>query len=716
VSRLSACSLTRLLRTALIAAIFTICVVALPQKGTAATSEPVTSPALTAKLITVQNGVPSGANTISAGLHLELGEGWKTYWRSPGEVGFPPSLDWTGSDNIALVDFMWPAPKRFTAFGIENFGYEDEVVFPLQIVLDEPGEQAVLNTKVNLLVCSDICVPVDFALTLPLSKGNDIDRESGDLIAGALARVPIEDVAGITSAIAFINPDRTTLTVEVQADTGFAQPDIFPELGEGTALGKPDIRLGKSGRTLWSEFPILAMNDATWKAPTITVTDGALRAFTIIPELGKTATPPPFAQGTTAPPPSELLWIALIAFLGGFILNGMPCVLPVLSIKLSSALKYTTRDRRAIQAGFLAAASGVMVFMWGLAAILFTLQSMGVAVGWGLQFQNPLFLTLMILVLAVFSANLFGMFEFSLPASLQTHLAGTGRGAGLGADFLTGLFGAVMATPCSAPFLGTAIAFALAGRGIDIALVFTALGLGLALPYLVVAVAPGLATALPKPGRWMAWLKAFLGALLVGTALWLIWVMVGVAGLYAALAVVALSAVLVALLSFQASGAGFRGASAVAIVVAAFGSTVYLAGDQDRPSLEKTVISWVSFDRGEIARNVSRGDVVFVDVTADWCLTCKANKALVLERDPALSALRAPDVIPMQADWTRPDDRILRFLESHDRFGIPFNAVFGPGAPDGIILSEILSAVAVVDALERARNESAETQLLQASQ
>jgi len=700
----------------MIVATFTICVVALPQKGLAASSEPVTSPALTAKLITVQDGVPSGATTISAGLHLELGEGWKTYWRSPGEVGFPPSLDWTSSDNIALVDFLWPAPKRFTAFGIENFGYEGEVVFPLQIVLDEPGERAVLNTKVNLLVCSDICVPVNFVLTLPLSEGNGIDRESGDLIASALARVPTDDVAGISSAIAFINPDRTTLTVEVQADIGFVQPDIFPELGEGTALGKPDIRLGKNGRTLWSEFPILAMNDATWKAPTITVTDGALRAFTIIPELSKTATPPPFVQETMAPVTSELLWITLIAFLGGVILNGMPCVLPVLSIKLSSALKYTTRDRRTIQAGFLAAASGVMVFMWGLAAILFTLQSMGVAVGWGLQFQSPLFLTLMIFVLAVFSANLFGMFEFSLPASLQTRLAGTGRGGGLGADFLTGLFGAIMATPCSAPFLGTAIAFALAGRGIDIALVFTALGLGLALPYLVFAVAPGLVIAVPKPGRWMVWLKAFLGALLVGTALWLIWVMAGVASLYAAFAVVALSAALVALLSFKTSGTGLRGVGAVAIIVAAFGSTTYFADDQDRPALKKTVISWVTFDRSEIARYVSRGDVVFVDVTADWCLTCKANKALVLERDPTLSALQAPNVTAMQADWTRPDERILRFLESHDRFGIPFNAVFGPGAPDGIILSEILSADAVADALKKAQKESVEPQLLQAFQ
>jgi suppressor for copper-sensitivity B len=715
VSKLLIRSRTKRLGKALLVAFCTLCIFSLPDIGVAATSQPVTSPALTANLITVQNGVPTGANTISAGLHLELGNGWKTYWRSPGEVGFPPSLDWTGSDNVASVEFLWPAPKRFTAFGIENFGYEGDVVFPLQIVLTEGGKPALLNARVDLLVCSDICVPLDFDLTLALGTGNDIDRTSGELIAAALAGVPVNSSAGISSALAHIDPGRTTLTIALQSDAAFNQPDIFPELGEGTALGKPEIQRGADGRSLWSAFPILAMSETTWQVPNITITDGTARAFTITPEISETALPPLFAPNAEIPDVSELLWIALVAFLGGLILNAMPCVLPVLSIKISSSLKYTARDRRNIQAGFLAAAAGVMVFMWGLAAALFALQSLGVAVGWGLQFQNPFFLALMIFVLAIFSANLFGLFEIALPSSLQTRLANTGRGTGLGADFFTGLFGAVMATPCSAPFLGTAMAFALAGRGIDIALVFTALGLGLASPYLVIAAAPGMAKALPKPGRWMVWLKSFLGALLVGTALWLIWVMVGVAGPYATFTVTALSAMLVALLSFQVPDNRLRAAGSAATVVAAFGATFFLSGGPDRPAVEKTAISWVTFDRSEIARSVSRGEVVFVDVTADWCLTCKANKAIVLEREPVLSALQGQDVIRMQADWTRPDERILRFLESQDRYGIPFNAVYGPGAPNGIVLSEILNSSSVIEALEGAREQEAEPQQLGAS-
>ena len=643
--------------------LFGLALFALSGAADAAVSRTFESTALSARLITAQDGVPPGAATVSAGLQVELESGWKTYWRSPGEVGIPPAVDWAGSENVASVEFLWPAPTRFTAFGIENFGYEDEVVFPLQIALQRPGEPASLNAKVSLLVCSDICVPVDFDLSLGLSPGSGIDRTSGDLIAAALKRVPAAaEAAGVSGAIAHIDDNRTTLTIEMSAGDGLRNPDAFPELGPGTALGKPDIRLGDGGALLWAEFPILSVDEATLTDPVVTVTDGPGRAFTVVPQAVAGPPAPPFTLRAFAPAISDLLWIAAAAFLGGLILNVMPCVLPVLSIKLSSALKHQGSASATIRVGFLAAAAGVMVFMWALAAILYALQGVGVTVGWGLQFQNPVFLALMILVLAVFAANLFGAFEVALPAGIQTRLANSGAGKGHAADFLTGLFGAVMATPCSAPFLGTAVAFALAGRGVDIAIVFTALGLGLALPYLLVAAAPGLARALPRPGRWMVWLKIVLGGLLAGTAIWLVWVMTGVAGTSAAFTVVGLSAVLVLLLSLRGQAPVLRTTGAVAVLALTLAAPPYLADTSSRAPQGGEVIAWTAFDRGDIARRVSRGEVVFLDITADWCLTCKANKALVLEREPVLSALNAPDVTPMQADWTRPDERISRFL------------------------------------------------------
>ena len=249
-----------------------------------------------------------------------------------------------------------------------------------------------------------------------------------------------------------------------------------------------------------------------------------------------------------------------------------------------------------------------------------------------------------------------------------------------------------------------AIAFALAGRGVDILIVFSALGLGLASPYLRVAAMPGMIAVLPKPGRWMIGLKLFLGFLLLGTAIWLLWVLNGVAGPLATAVVGVLSVLLNVILTRPVLPPIRRRAAGIVLAVLPVISAWLLA--QDAPTSADTPsdrIPWVAFDRGEIARRVSRGEVTFLDITADWCLTCKANKALVLEREPVLSVLIGGEVTAMQADWTRPDERISRFLESHNRYGIPFNAVYGPGAPDGIVLSEILSSQDVLAAFENAR-------------
>ncbi|WP_300514219.1 protein-disulfide reductase DsbD domain-containing protein [Aliiroseovarius sp.] len=686
--------------------------------GLAASSEEFTSKPVAARIITAQDGVPPGAETLSAGLSLKLADGWKTYWRSPGEVGIPPKIDWAGSENVADVEMLWPAPERFTAFGIENFGYHEEVVFPLNITLEEPGKPVDLAGAVKLLVCSEVCVPQNFDLSLSLPLGTSIDSLSAGRISDFLARVPLEgDQTGITRAIASVDVDQTALTLEMESTTAFEAPDVFAELGEGTALGKPDIRLGDGGRRLWAQIPILTVLEEKYHDPVLTVTDGPGRALTLTPQLDPVPPKPPFNLEQLVPGLDQLAWIAIIAFLGGMILNIMPCVLPVLSIKLSSAIKAHGRDTGSVRRGFLVAAAGVMVFMWALAAILFVLQQFGFAVGWGLQFQNPIFLTLMFLVLAVFSANLFGLFEFRLPSGLQSRLAGAGGSSGYGADFATGFFGAVLATPCSAPFLGTAIAFALAGRGVDILIVFTALGLGLAAPYLLVAALPRLVTLLPKPGRWMIWLKLVLGLLLLGTSLWLAWVLVGVAGPQAAAAVIGSTFILMVILSSRPSPSLMRRASVLLFIALPLLSAAYLSRTaQPAQSIADSVINWVVFDRGDIARRVSRGEVVFLDVTADWCLTCKANKALVLERDPVLTALRGDRTVAMQADWTQPDERIARFLEANNRYGIPFNAVYGPGAPNGIVLSEILSSQEVLAALETARGSGVQSSTLSLGQ
>jgi suppressor for copper-sensitivity B len=685
--------------------------VLVPLPTFAATSQEVRTDALTARLVSAQDGVPEGAKTISAALHLKLGKGWKVYWRSPGEVGIPPSIDWTGAENVANISFNWPAPHRFTAFGIENFGYEGEVAFPLQVELAEPGKAATLAGVVSLLVCSEVCVPSDFTLSLQLLPGGGIDQSAAKLIATWSDKIPMEaQAAGIRTSRVHIDDGRTSLTVALEHGGTFDQPDVFPELGDGNALGKPDIRANSN--VIWAQFPILSVNEATLSAPAITVTDPSGLAATLTPEVVASAPAPPFALAGEKRSVMQMVGIAAVALLGGLVLNVMPCVLPVLSIKLSSAVKMQSRDVVSVRLGFLAAAAGVMVFMIGLAAILYGLQAVGVRVGWGVQFQSPIFLSIMVIILSLFTANLFGGFEISLPLGLQSGMANVGGRHGHGGDFLTGMFAAVMATPCSAPFLGTAVAFALSGRGVDIAVVFISMGLGLSLPYLLVAARPGIVTRLPKPGRWMIGIKAMMGVLLGVTALWLLWVLVGVAGPWPSATLAALSILLMLIVSWARLGARMRWSSAALVAVLALGAPALVPSvvSQAQPDVEK--IAWITFARADIAQRVSRGEVVFVDVTADWCVTCKANKALVLEREPVLSALAEIGVTPMQADWTRPDEKILRYLERFNRFGIPFNAVYGPGAPEGIVLSEILSSQAVLNALERARENTPTARLL----
>ena len=673
----------------------------LGQPVIAAVSERLGGEAVSGRLVTAENGVPPDAETLSGGLDLNLGEGWKTYWRSPGEVGIPPAISWEGSKNVASVELLWPMPKRFRAFGIENFGYDKHVTFPLQVRLSDPGAPVALRASVDLLVCSDICVPQTLDLALDLSSGSGIDTASADLIAGAADRVPDAEAAGIEAGTAYIDENRTALTIAVRSNTRFSDPDVFPEL-EGAAFGAPDIRLGDSGKLLWARLPVLSASDDQADLA-VTVTDG-LRAGTLATPWADQAPTPPFALDQVVPGMSELAWIALVAFLGGLILNVMPCVLPVLSIKVSSAMSMHGYAPGRVRTGFLASALGVLVFMWVLAAGTILAKSAGFAVGWGLQFQNPVFLAAMIGVLALFAANMFGFFEISLPQSWSTAITRGETRHGYAGDVATGAFAAILATPCSAPFLGTAIAFALAGRAVDVAVVFTALGLGLALPYLLLATRPSLVRALPRPGRWMLGLKIVLGGLLAITAAWLIWVLVGVAGNLTAAFVTGLVVVAIVLASQAHRLPGFIvAASLVAIGAGALAAPVLITTE---PPASVASTQWQPFDRSAIARRVSTGELVFVDVTADWCLTCKANKALVLDRSPVADALAGPDIVPMQADWTRPDPEIARYLESHGRYGIPFNIVYGPGAPNGIALPELLTSDAVLDALRSAESRT----------
>jgi len=683
-----------------------------PARAAAAESGWAATPEARARLV---SGVSATGVEGAApfGLEFVLKEGWKAYWRAPGPQGYPPRLDWTGSENLADARIVWPQPHRFTILGYDSIGYKNGVTLPLQLRFADPAQPAKLRLVVDYLTCAEICIPqtAELALDLPAGPAEPtshafaIDRARGQAPAppGAGARIERAWLAGPT--------DTPSLVAEVAAaGADPAAVDLFMDGLSGYFFAAPKVERIGDGR--------LRLTAAALEAPETPAAVGAEASYVL--SLGDRAIEqtvaliaPPAAlapasrvpTAASAAAPGFLLMLG-VALLGGLILNVMPCVLPVLGIKLMGALKHAEAGRAAVRRGFLASAAGIVVSFAALAAGAVALKAGGVAVGWGMQFQQPLFVAGMAVVMTLFAANLWGAFEFATPeaanrASARLPSDGSGAGGHGWGAFWTGVLATALATPCSAPFVGVALGFALSRGAVEIVSIFLAMGVGLAAPYLLTAAVPSVARALPRPGRWMAHVRWFMGAAVAATGAWLLWVLWRQTGTVAAAAALAAGLVAVAAIVW---GRGLRwgyAAGALAAGLAAVWLTAAPTGMAARES-GAPAIAWVGFDEAEISRRVAAGEVVLVDVTAEWCVTCKWNKAAVLSQAP-VADLFAGDVTPMQADWTRPDPAIGAYLAKFGRYGIPFNAVYGPGAPDGLPLPELLNDDVVLDAVKKAQ-------------
>lgn len=644
----------------LLAAAIQVCPAPARAETETVSSETVTTDQTTVRLISAVTGT-GDLTSIPLGLQFTLKPGWKTYWRSPGDAGYALTIDYQGSRNLAGADIAWPAPHRFQLFGLQTFGYSNEVVFPISARPQEPGQPMTIRAQVSYLVCETVCIPYTANLTLAMPAAPADLSDDAPLINKFRSLVPGDGARAGMRLTQFGTTTDGRLVADLASDgQRFAMPDIVIEGPAGFEFGAPNAEISDEGMRARLIVPVTR----TDKAPklsesdlTITVVDGdrALEQKIRPSVTGIIADSDAVGWARWV----HLVPILAIALFGGLILNVMPCVLPVLALKLAGVADHAGADRRTIRLSFVATAAGVLAAFLLLALALVGLKAVGATIGWGIQFQQPIFLVLLILVCLTFAANLTGWFEIPLPAfigSAGEALDKSSTGA-LGKSFLTGMLATLMATPCSAPFVGTAVGFALARGAGDILLIFAMLGLGLALPYIVVALLPGMIAWLPKPGRWMLWLKRVLALALIGSALWL--------------------------------------GSILAIQLG------LLPGQQAEASRD-SAITWQPFEEARIAPLVHDGKVVFVDVTAAWCVTCQANKRLVTDRQPVAGQLQQPGVVAMQADWTKPDDKIARYLADHGRYGIPFNIVYGPGAPLGIVLPELLTSDAVVAALQRA--------------
>lgn len=622
-------------------------------------------------------------------LTVELKPGWKTYWRSPGEGGVAPKIAWPQG---VTDSWSWPVPSRFDISGMTTQGYHDKVTIP--IVLDGVKGDT-LDGTLTLSTCSNVCLLTDYPLHLDFTQ--PVDDGFRHAFDRAMQAVP--GSSGVSADLSAWLSDGN-LVVTGTTDGKWDNPGIYFDPLEGDILpGEPAIK--HDGNSLRVSVPV---TDEWGDKPTslegkrlsFVLTNGSDAQQTTM-TVGATPAEPSAPGGTGK--------MVLFALLGGLILNLMPCVLPVMGMKLNSILQAGS-DRRVIRLRFLATSAGILTSFMLLAAMVTGLKLAGASLGWGIQFQNPWFIGLMVTVTFLFALNLFGTFEMLLPSAATGRLA-TAGGAGLGGSFCEGMFATLLATPCSAPFLGTAVAFALGAPLHALWLIFLMLGVGMSLPWLFVALVPKTAMLLPKPGRWMNTLKAILGLMMLASSLWLATLLSLHLGAMVS-QIVVLVLIVVALVLFTLKGQTSSPLFwIVVIALSAFGGYQLrgvFTSPPDAPAQHiAETIPWQPLSEDAIQQALSQGKRVFVDISADWCVTCKVNEHRVLNQPDIIAALSQPDVVALRSDWSQPSVFIADFLAKRNRYAIPFNAVYGPGLPEGEILSPLLDKRTLVTTLNNAK-------------
>jgi thiol:disulfide interchange protein/DsbC/DsbD-like thiol-disulfide interchange protein len=663
---------------------------------------PVRAQHLTVELLPLEGSIQPGGSAV-IGLHFTLDKGWHVYWVNAGDSGEPPSIKWTLPPGITAGAMQFPAPRRLPLGPLMDFGYEDEVLFPLTLsaasTLKAPST-AQLAAKVNWLVCREVCIPGKADMALPLQVASQ--QGPGDPGRQALFdrfrdRLPrplppsAQAVFGATPTgfdLALTgHPTANAVFFPLdQSQIANAAPQPVRAVDGGIEIS---LKRDENFRTKLAQLNgVLLLGDGT--------------AYEIHAPPGPLPAAAASAGGFVA-----LLRAASLAFLGGMILNLMPCVFPVLFIKGLSLVETSRHHHMRIRAHGLVYALGILVSFWAVVALLLGLKAGGRQLGWGFQFQSPGFVAVMALLLFFLGLSLAGMFEIGLTVTS----AGSGMAArhGYAGSFFTGVLAVVVATPCTAPFMGAAIGFALAQSAATAFAVFTALALGLAAPYLLLTLYPVWMRHLPRPGAWMEVLKQATAVPIFATVIWLVWLFASSAGFDA------LSALLAAFLLLAIAGwilgrwpaRRVPSAFATAVVVLAVATPLYTlwkfpASDSDpaRAAAGSNHEGWQPYSRAAIEQYRAQGRPVFVDFTARWCLSCQVNERAVLNRPDVRRRLRDSGIVLVRADWTRHDADIAGALSELGRSGVPTYVFYLPQQPP-LILSELLTPGIVFGALDQ---------------
>jgi thiol:disulfide interchange protein DsbD len=649
-----------------------------------------------------------------AGLHFKLESGWHIYWSNAGDSGEPPRLQWTLPKGISATPMQFPAPKRLPLGPLMDFGYENEVLFPFTFHLADSVKAgpAVLHAKVDWLVCREVCIPgkADLEVTRDVHRGPyDLGLVHAPLFQQFLNQLP-QPLPKSDHAI--FQPTPTGFRLVVTTGQRETQAEFFPE--------DEDILDNPAPQTVTPMIGGLVVD--LRKDPNITTDPTQLRGVLELSggrnyEIAATRVVSYGVAGIEQMPPaarafsfSALLSTASFAFLGGLLLNLMPCVFPVLFLKGLALVNSGSEERHKLRTHGLVYTAGILVSFWALVGLLLGLRAAGATLGWGFQFQSPVFLALMASLLFFLGLSLAGQFEIGLTlTSAGGELAARQGYAG---SFFTGVLAVVVATPCTAPFMGAAIGYALAQPAIVTFAIFTALALGLAAPYVALTFQPAWTRLLPKPGAWMDILKQAVSVPIFATVIWLAWVVAQAYGPALLAALLGIFLLLAVAGWFLGRWPAQRWASIVAalllltVVAACIAAPRELAmpsNARSGSSRSKLVVvfrgAWEPWSADAVQHALAAGQPVFVDFTAGWCLSCQVNERVALSKPEVMQAFGAKNVALFRADWTREDPAITQALTALGRSGVPVYALYTPGQESPQLLPQVLTPGIVLDAI-----------------
>ncbi|MDP1650246.1 MAG: protein-disulfide reductase DsbD family protein [Rubrivivax sp.] len=688
-----------------------------PLLAAAAPGAVVTTPQVRAELVAhAPQGVAAG-QPLWLGLKIEHQPHWHTYWKNPGDSGLPTTLEWTLPAGVSAGDIEWPTPGKLPIGPLMNYGYEGTLLLPVAVTVPPDFNADKLSVKLNAswLVCKDICIPEDgeFVLELPARAAT---AGHGALFAAARAALPqplpgarataaVEDGALVVRVAGLPTGWQGRSLTFFPETTGVidnaAQPPSTWQDGEWSARVPLDPQRSAAPQALPAVLTapgqpagLLVQVAVTTPWPAVAAAPTALTA----PAAATTA----LVAAAPATPPIGLALALVFALVGGALLNLMPCVFPVLSLKVLGFAAHGD-DRRALLAGGLAYTAGVVLSFVALAALLLALRAGGEQLGWGFQLQSPVVVATLAALFTLIGLNLAGVFEFG--SVLPSSLAAVRAQHPMVDSLLTGVLAVAVASPCTAPFMGASLGLAMTLPAAQALAVFATLGLGMALPYLAASVSPALARLLPRPGAWMAHFRTLMAFPMFATVVWLVWVLgqqVGIDGVAAVLALLlALAFVAWALgsptLGPRARG-GFGAASLVLMAAALFWALPALR-QEAAARVPGAGEAWQAWSVERVAQAQAAGQPVFVDFTAAWCVTCQFNKRTTLARPEVQAAFADRRVLLLRADWTRRDAAITAELARLGRNGVPVYALYAPGRAWPQLLSEILSVDEVRAAL-----------------